>query len=516
MRAALVIALVAAPAIVHAEDEIARGSVVKIEAQEIYVSLGRDHGIAPGAALRIKRPVSLHHPVTKAVVEDWIPIAAASVTDAGAVMSRAVVGSAVTTIQVGDLAEVLVDRPEPAPPTPEQQNVDPATAEVLGLFAQQVGQPIDVRIAAWEHYLSIRGGSPYAAAIRRDLDELHALRDQLQPPKSPREGTIASVEHEAMTTAAAGQAIPLVFVLDRPDGVASAYLHYRPRGAKTYRSVLLVREHDIYLRGAVPAAIVSAPGIDYFVEVSSPSGRSGLALGSPQVPIAVDVAEPPLLDTFGPAPGHSSVRMTFDYLDFGNLDRRGGDRTDRQEHATVDFTYRMKGFVESVGVGYGVYAGQGGYANAMWDATNPQPETAFHYGYADVEVGGHDDDGIHYSVGGQLIAGVGKNGFGMGGEGRLRIGERETTNLQLIARSIDRVGFLSEVKLDTQPAAPLRVGVSVGATNQPTEGDVGVKLGTELELLATDSVSLLVRGSWQGRSIDHGGLGGGAGLGFRW
>ena len=60
------------------------------------------------------------------------------------------------------------------------------------------------------------------------------------------------------------------------------------------------------------------------------------------------------------------------------------------------------------------------------------------------------------------------------------------------------------------------VGVSVGATNQPNEGDIGVKLGTEVELLASESVSLLVRGSWQGRSIDHGGLGGGAGLGFRW
>jgi hypothetical protein len=516
MRAVVVIALVAAPALVHAQDEIARGSVVKIEAQEIYVSFGRDKGIAPGAALRIKRPVTLHHPVTKAVVEDWIPIAAASVTDAGAVLSRAVVGSAVSTIQVGDIAEVLIDRPEPAAPTPEQQNVDPATAEVLGLFAQEVGQPIDARIAAWEHYLSIRGGSPYAAAIRRDLDELHTLRDQLQPPKSPREGMIASVDHESPKTAAAGEPIPLVFVLDHPDGVASAYLHYRPRGAKTYRSVLLVREHDIYLRGAVPAEIVSAPGIDYFVEVSSPSGRSGLALGSPQVPVEVDVAEAPLLDRFGPAPGHSSVRLAFDYLDFGNLDRRGGDRTDRQEHATVDFTYRLKGVVESVGVGYGVYAGQGGYANAIWDAMNPQPETAFHYGYADVEVGGHDDDGIHYSVGAQLIAGVGKDGFGMGGEGRLRIGEREATNLQLIARTIDRVGFLSEVKLGTRPADQLLVGVSVGATNQPTEGDVGVTLGSEVEVLASERMSLLVRGSWQGRSIDHGGLGGGAGVGFRW
>ena len=516
MRAALVIALVVAPAAARAEDEVARGAVVKIEAQEIYVSLGRDKGIAAGAALRIKRAVSLHHPVTHALVEDWIPVASAKVTDAGSVMSRAVVGGTVSDIQVGDIAEVLIDRPEPAASAAEQQNVDPATAEVLGVFAAQVGRPIDERIAAWEQYLSTRGASPYAAAIRRELDELHTLRDQLQPPKSPRQGVIASVDHEAMKVATAGAAIPLVFVLDHPERVASAYLHYRPRGAKSYRSVLLVREHDIYLRGAVPGDIVSAPGVDYFVEVSNPQGRSGLALGSPQVPVEVDVAKAPLLDKFGAVPGRSSVKVAFDYLDFGNLDRRGGDRTDRQEHATVDFTYRLPGPVESVGVGYGVYAGQGGYADSVWDATNTVPRSAFHYGYADIELGGHADDGVHYSVGGQLIAGVGREGFGMGGEGRLRIGERESTNLQLIARTLDRVGFLSEVRLGTRPADQVLVGVSVGATNQPTEGDVGVQLGTEVELLASESMSLLVRGSWQGRSINHGGLGGGAGVGFRW
>jgi hypothetical protein len=104
----------------------------------------------------------------------------------------------------------------------------------------------------------------------------------------------------------------------------------------------------------------------------------------------------------------------------------------------------------------------------------------------------------------------------MGGEGRVRVGEREGTNLALIARTIDRVGWLSEVRLGTHPIDRALIGVSVGATNQPNEGDVGVKLGTELELLASTSVSVLLRGSWQGRNIDHGGLGAGAGVGFRW
>ena len=59
MRALVVLALCAllAPALAHADDEIVRGSVVKIEAQEIYVNIGSERGVEGGASMRIKRPV---------------------------------------------------------------------------------------------------------------------------------------------------------------------------------------------------------------------------------------------------------------------------------------------------------------------------------------------------------------------------------------------------------------------------------------------------------------------------
>src|SRR5690606_39083631 len=106
---------------------------------------------------------------------------------------------------------------------------------------------------------------------------------------------------------------------------------------------------------------------------------------------------------------------------------------------------------------------------------NPFPRSGFHYGYADLEVGGRVE-GIPVSAGGALIAGVGKDGFGMGGEGRVRIGDRDQTNLAVIARTIAQVGFISDIKLTARPVHALLVGVSVGATDQPNQGDVGVKL----------------------------------------
>jgi len=534
MRAVLLVAvLVVLPSVARADDEIAHGVVVKVEHEEIYVNLGTERGLADGAALRIKRTIKLRHPVTHAAIEDWIPIGSATVTQAGSVLSRAVVGKLAQEVHVGDLAEVLIERPDgrpdgrpdaahgpkepPSKPKPvEAVPRDPVVAEVMDLFVAQTGQPIEARIAGWERYLSTHTSSPFAESIRHELDALHALDDQLEPPSATRNTeTITTAKHAAPASAAMGSQIPLVFVLDHPERVASAYLHYRPRDARVYRRLLLVREHDLYLRGAVPAEVVRPPGVDYFVEVSSITGSSGPAVGSPSEPIRVDVDAPSVLDRFGPEPGRSSVKLSADYLDFATFDQRGGDRTDQVTTANVDFTYRLDSLIESIGVGYGVFLGAGGYANRAWSDADPLRRSGFHYGYTDLEAGGVVNR-IHLSFGAKGIAGVGRDGFGLGVEGRVRIGDRDATNLVLAASTVAQVGYLSEIRFGTRPARDFLVGLSVGATNQPTQGDVAVKLGTELEWIGFSNVSLILRGSWQGRTTEHGGIGGGGGLGVYW
>lgn len=518
--------LVVLTATAVADDEIVSGAVVKVEQQEIYVSLGSKQGVGDGAQLRLKRTIRLKHPVTRATVEDWVPVGSATITQAGGTMSRAVVGELVDAIKVGDIAEVLVDRPEKptappppqpaAPPPPAGPPQDPATLEVLGVFAAQSGLPLEARIAGWERYLSTRGNSPFADAIRQEVETLRALRDQMRPATSSSStDVVTTVDHDAATSAVANVEIPLVFVLVQPDRVASAFLHYRVRGAPTFHSLLLVREHELYLRGAIPARFVTPPGVEYFVEVSTPTGRSGLALGSPAQPVSLSVAPPPLIDQFGAAPGRSSVKLAADYLDFATFDKRPGDHTDHMVTANVDFVYRLRSWVHTIGVGYGVYAGTGGFADRTFDASDPAPETGFQYGYADVEVGS-ETTLIPLSAGMKVIAGVGKRGFGMGIEGRFRMGDRDGTNLMFAANTVSQVGFLTDIRFGARLAPKLNAGVSVGATDQPNEGDIGVKLGTELEWVGFTNVSIILRGSWQGRDIDHGGLGGGGGLGFYW
>jgi hypothetical protein len=532
MRRAEILALAAVvgalhPGVANADDEIVKGSVVKVEHQEIYVSLGTKQGVADGSAIRLKRTIKLRHPVTRAAVEDWVPVGSATVTQAGAGLSRAVIGELIDAVRVGDVVESLIDRPDrplpvappsptPAEPRPVGPPVDRDAVEILGIFASQTGATLDARIAGWERYLSTHGETGYSEAIRRDLDTLRGLRDQQRPVAAGASNEdVGQVRHAARTSAYAGTPLPLVFVLDNPERVASAFLHYRPRDARTYRRLLLVREHDIYLRGIIPGEAITTPGFDYFVEVSTPAGRSGLAIGSPTQPIRIDVARPPLIDQFGAAPGKSSMKLAVDYLDFATFDRRAGDHTDRMITGNVDYTYRLASVVQSIGVGYGVYAGSGGYADETWDASNPFPRSGFHFGYADLELGGPVER-VPLSVGGKLIAGVGKEGFGMGVEGRFRIGGRDATNLLIAARTVEQVGTLTDIRFGARPARDLLVGVSVGATNQPNQGDIGVKLGTELEWIGFRNVSVILRGSWQGRSVSHGGLGAGGGLGVYW
>lgn len=510
-----------------ADDEIVRGTVVKVEATEIYVNLGKDRAVVDGAAIRIKRPVKLQHPITRQPVEDWIPIGSAVISQAGGQLSRAVVGALIDEIKLGDVAEVYVDRPDrpagtppvpvPMPPRPDASQPDVATSLVLAAFAQQSGQTVDARIATWENFLSKHADSPYADAIRRDVEVLVALREQMHPPLPADERRVSvTLGHAAPTAVRAGAAVPLMFVLDQPDTVAVAYLHYRSTADRTYRRVLLAREHEIYLRGTIPADAITAAGIDYFIEVATPGGAAGLALGTPSEPQHVVVKAPSLLaERFGAAPGRSSVRMTGEYLDFATFEPRAGTRTDTVVNANVDFTYRIDRLIQSIGVGYGVLVGRGGFADREFSAMDPVPKSAFQFGYADLELM-LSDRRVPVSAGGKLIAGVGREGFGLGVEGRLRVGSRDRANLQLIARTLEQIGFVTDIKFGARPASDLGFAVSVGATDQPNNGDVGVKLGTELEYFASPTISLLLRGSWQGRTTQHGGIGGGAGVAFTW
>lgn len=517
------LAVIAAPAAADA-DVVARGAVVKVEASEIYVNLGRQAGVRDGARLRIKRTIKLKHPVSRRTVTDWLPVGGADVTDAGEQLSMAILDDdMLAQVKTGDVVEIYVVRddapvepepeaePEPEPPRDDGTPlpaIDADTAAVLAVWQSQRSATLDVRIAAWEGYLAAHATSPYADPVRADLELLRRHRDIIEPPSTTTVRHVTGVDHDGPTRAAAGTAVPLVFVLDDPSTVESAWLHVRTVDAPTYTRTLLEREHDRYLRGAIPAAAVVAPGVEYFLEVISPAGEPGVAIS----PTQITVPSAAISERFAPRRARTRVSTIATWMDFATFDSRDGDHTDRFFQLQSDVTYRLDGGLAGLSAGLGTIRGEGGFAETVWTPVNPAPVTAYQYGYAEAEVRLARQLGAAV----RLIAGVGKEGLGFGIEGRFRVGEIDHTNLSLVANAIDEVGFLTEVRFQVDPFGRVPVGLSVGITDLPAQGDLAARLGIDLGVRTVSWLEPVLRVTYQGRTVEHSGVGLGLGLNFHW
>jgi hypothetical protein len=333
-------------------------------------------------------------------------------------------------------------------------------------------------------------------------------------PSGPSQARLFPATHESPTAAASGADLPLVFVLLDDKSVASAWLHYRVIGEPTYKRVPLAREHDIYLRGAVPAAALRGPGVEYFVEGSTSLGASGPLVATADSPLQVSVEKPPLVRLFEDPRERTRLTLSTLYLDFANLDRRDGDRTDRAVLAELDVRYSLPSLVRAISAGYGTFVGRGGSRDQVWDETSPAPTVGLHYGYADIEIG--VDKPFPISAAARLIAGVGREGFGMGAEGRLRLGNANGTNLAASVRNVAEIGFLTDLRLEARVRPVLPIGVAVGVMDQPGARDLGVRLGVDVGYAGLRHFVPVLRVSWQGRSTQHAGIGGGLAMEMRW
>jgi hypothetical protein len=204
------------------------------------------------------------------------------------------------------------------------------------------------------------------------------------------------------------------------------------------------------------------------------------------------------------------------YLDFGNLDDRMGDRSDAFYLGEIDVLYRLEGALYGVRAGFGTYGGKGGFANQAWTEAAPAPVLGFQYGYAEVELRAPVKKGPPVGAAGRLYAGVGDQGLALGLAGRLRLGDPDAANLSLGVTGVEQLGFYSDLRLETRPDQRLPVGISVGVTDQPGNGDLGVRLAADIGWRALSWVQPTLRLSWQGRTAVHYGLGGGLGLVFDW
>jgi len=134
------------------------------------------------------------------------------------------------------------------------------------------------------------------------------------------------------------------------------------------------------------------------------------------------------------------------------------------------------------------------------------------------------------------VIGLGEDGVTGGAQGFIRIGNDKKTNLLIGGEFLDGVGLrgITQVELAVFPRFPVILRTEV--TNQPAgtkptgkhfddivaagqstdTGDLGVRAIAQVGWRVTPELTVFVRGSYQGRTINHAGPGGGAGVMVSW
>jgi len=554
MRSLVIVALLAATA--HADPV-----VLAVDGKDIYVDLGAKDGVGAGSKLELLHEIVAKDPRTGATLRDHFALGTLVVDRAGDAVAvahadadlakRVIAGDGVRLVSakrrfVDPWAEqVAASKAVIAPPAAPGTGPDHA-ALARQAWQETLGLPPEQRIARWQALLAADADTPYRKAVE---GEIASLQGQIRA----RDAAIEAAKHtapegrgvrvvdlaaaiaegnEPLVVAPIERAVPdhpieLAFLERVP--VAQAFLFVRPAGAAGATRIELEQDGDAYMRGTIPAELVTGDQVSWYVEAD---GAGNIAGGT----IAIDrsVVEPP------PAPNRSHVDLHVDYVDFdGKLDKG----FDQYYQAEAEFGYRFLDPIYAVRLGFGTLAGTGGPK----DVINADPihcldgngvyrcrHVEFSYVYTELEyelrpsvhvmvrpqVGQLTTDTMAGSDGsrchGRDITGC-ELATGFGGRVRLRLGDEMGTNLAIAASFTRHVGTLLEAAYHWLPAPVVPVQIMVQVTDEPVPQDFGVRLIADVGYHSRGSWFYpSLRGSYQARDINHAGFSGGAAMNFDW
>jgi hypothetical protein len=593
---AALLALTSAPA--HAD-----GYVLRVDGDQVYVDLGAADGVGAGTRLTLFHVILVTHPTTGKKLRDRFALGELTVLRAGEHLAVAQAPPELAPrVRPGDeiglagiaapyldpwqehvaerrsrrAAARMAPRPGPAAtlapvpaPAAPSENVAEREARrargeadaVLAAWRETLGKPPEARVAIWQEYVKAHPQSPYAAVATRELVSLHEQRgeaERLAVQRATRAETsepgradrLAAIEPalDLDTPLAArppdkvydGTRVELAFAVLRPDRAERGWLYYRQRGARAYQRSELRADGDAYLRGAIPAAAVQPPGLEYFVEIagSAPGETPRAGFGAQQAPRRIAVErrvedEPNIRD-------RSRITLFTDYVDFdGGL----ASGFDQYYHAEIDFAYRFERPVYAVRAGFGTLEGTGGPKDEIDESPTGDCRDAdgvyrcrrvsYNYAYAEVEhrfsptVAVIVRPQLGYGARDVLAgAGAGRCAVGepegcdsfraLGLRARLRIGDERETNLTLGLGLTQNVGTLFEASYawSAIPRFPIKLAAQV--TDQPVPEDFGVRILADVGWRAVRWVYPSLRLSYQARDVDHSGVSGGVAANFDW
>lgn len=534
------------------------GRVLDVQGTDLVLDLGASTGLRDGDVVQIWRPLALRHPVTKRLVSDRFLIGELVLVQVRSSMTLARhAGALARAPEVGDVV-ILPEAAAPAPqvvsssakPTqtapgaqaqPGAQAAQPGGAQPAGtaqtgavaprdIHAQRIsmlmmalrGAAPERRALAYEKLAESDVGTPYATALR---DEARALRAAAE--RGPREpaGPPVPMLYRGPVLEELREGEPIQLALEIYQA-AGAVLHVRAKGKPSYTSLPMQPGGGIYFTVSIPAGEIEPPALEYFVEATDSLGRAIAVTGTSDLPN--EVAVRPVVLEQPPRDFLATVKIATDYADYNRL--RGNDyawQTEGEFGLRIDDTG-----VRALRSGFGVYRGKGGGVDEL-DRQGREPRAVgLTYGYLEGEFAP-----LHaFSLIPRVIVGLGDDGVDGGAQLLFRIGNDLETNLvlggevlggvgvrgiaQLELASFERVPILLRTEVTNQPAGSGRPRNDVGPDGEPTfatEGsDVGARGIAEIGYRLVDQLVVRVRGSFQGRTIQHAGPGFGGGVSYSW
>lgn len=499
------------------------GTLVAIDSGDLVLDVGKKAGLERGQVVELWRPLKVKHPVTGKIVADRFKIATVKLTDVENVMSLGKVeqGSQRNPTP-GDIV-VLPDKvekpakgaPTPAPtapaaPTPMYNPAKPDAkpqvilktdpdAELLGeLFDRLKGQDRVARVAAYRSFAAEHPQSRFDGVLS---EEIVALQQEEKREDALKPASYAPINRLRLGT-------PQRFAVELDPRFVGAVVHVKAHGASSYRSIPMQPIGDRYWSATLPGDAIAEPSMDYFVEGTRENGTVYQVVGSADKPRDAPVDARPLS---GKREGTLATLAVSSELASFNV-KKANDYLFQTEGA---FGWRLGDLgIRAVRSGFGVLRGKGGSLNDLEVLHKDPHDVGLTYGWLEAELGI-----VHgFSLIGRPILGLRQEGLTGGAQAFFRIGNDLETNLLIGGEALGSVGLRGAIELQwkTIPRVPILLRSEV--TNQPAGvgGDVGARAIAQVGYEVVKDLAVSVRGSYQGRTINHAGPGGGAGVSYQW
>jgi hypothetical protein len=533
------------------------GHVVDIQNEEIIIDLAGSSGAKVDDVVEVWRSLQVRHPVTKQLVRDRFVIGRLRLRRVGENLAKAIAeGDFDTPPRAGDTVVLRQSKTsgavsvgiEPADPAGEPaageeksptpygpaEPGDDETGQVARLFESLRGKAVVYRIQAYERWMAEHPQSRYARVLWEEAAVLrrlvgHELKERKRQAR--RKSRRLSEDYPRFvppTEALAAQ--PFTFGLRLDPGTHGAMLHLRVAGQEGYVPLPMKATGGGFFRVTVPAKQMRPPKLEYFVERIAKTGSSKSVIGSSQLPLAL-----PVRDVTEPAPAQPPLATIAMWTDYADYNRLRGDDVTWQTEGYFGMRFGDTG-IRALRSGFGVYRGVGGSIEDLDELGMSSRKVGLTYGYLEGEFGITDFVGIVA----RPIIGLKDGGITGGGQAMLRLGNDLRTNLLLGGEFLGGVGLrgVAQLELEVIDDWPLMVRSEV--TNQPagssssTEtvrpdqeeflgedtslgvNDIGVRGIAQVGYRIADSFVVAVRGSYQGRTINHSGPGFGGALSYTW